>query len=53
MPRFFAFTNAVGRPTGAPALLQPEIDDDPIPADQRKQARLFPVAQPLADLAGP
>ena len=30
------------------ALLQYEIDNDPIPADQRKQAHLFLVAQPLA-----
>lgn len=30
------------------ALLQEEIDDDPIPADIRQQAHLFIVAQPLA-----
>ena len=30
------------------ALLQHEIDNDPIPASQRKQAHLFLVAQPLA-----
>lgn len=30
------------------ALLQHEIDQDPIPADQRRQAHLFLVAQPLA-----
>jgi hypothetical protein len=30
------------------ALLQHEIDDDPIPAAQRQQARLFLLVQPLA-----
>lgn len=30
------------------ALLQHEIDNDPIPADQRSQAHLFLIAQPLA-----
>src|SRR5687767_234003 len=30
------------------ALLQHEFDRDPIPADQRRQAHLFLVAQPLA-----
>lgn len=30
------------------ALLQQEIDNDPIPRDQRKQAHLFLVARPLA-----
>lgn len=30
------------------ALLQEEIDDDPIPGEIRKQAHLFLVAQPLA-----
>jgi hypothetical protein len=30
------------------ALLQAEIDSDPIPADQRQQAHLFLLAQPLA-----
>ncbi|MFI6705378.1 helix-turn-helix domain-containing protein [Nonomuraea sp. NPDC050478] len=30
------------------ALLQHEIDEDPIPADQRHHAHLFLVAQPLA-----
>lgn len=33
---------------GALVLLQHEIDNDPIPADQRQRAHLFLLAQPLA-----